>query len=1234
MSTSSFVCTLPPLRPPFPLRILPIVVHDHVHANAAQSSSGVALPLGSTAKTGAGGGTGVSSIGGSSSSGGSAGASAAQEATVPFSVLSSETTSTTFAGQAPSVCSDVGWGHVGSQMLVVAVPWFFMSVGGLAVTSLAPQHAAAARSNLQRFECGLASLGLGPALAVLMVHAMQCFFFAIRASTGIVDPLYYALETIGSLYVLIDVSAKWSYVVSSGFVAVVRDAFTGPLILDLLVCTSIIGVAIRGFGDVGLTWWSFNFLAALRMMRVVQCLQRGDTSLGQWRRHVAYNVATMVLFVFASAASVMTFEILETPGTRGSDEDLVWDLFPSVAFVCMTMLSIGSSSLAPQSVFGRAFAVGLIAWSCHHLATKVAPIARDLLLGKNFGLNTYRPSPNQRHVVVVGTPTGPMLWDFLLETFHPNHFESAMDFHKDAPNVVILLSEECTLMHMRMFLERREALWFRERVVLLRGDAFRPEDLGRAAVSSAERVVVLPNLCVADVAGDDATNIMRTFALGATVPHVPVTCMLHCAEHNQSALSSGGESSFVSIDAFKLSLLASASLTRGALTLICNLCKTIGDMEFEGQQWQRDYERSLGYELYETPLSPAYHNETFSTIVWDALARSEEGDVYLIGLIQMDPEVGRRLVRIHPGADYRVSVESMSHTAGVFIAPDISSIVQCEVGDELIVRGLVRPIDTPSSVSLEDSFFGTDRGSKATPVNDGMQMSQSYACKGADDKNPAATMSPAKIVPPTAEERQERFAMSKYESSMTAIKKRLLVHGFNPDVVAAATGLLSKGEKTIGDDAGASSTKGFRSAPPGQEHITSPTKKMNAAARLLAESRVQHHTQRELQEFGSQGALDQLQELKKLQSRQERMERMVLRTPGPPPAVLHAGNHLLLCVVSDTVTSISDNCQLSGSALGPNLGIGHFMKPLRDAQVAGKVRTAEQQPTVIVLADALPGDWHSVVDYDRVFFVRGSAMEVNDLEKAGVRQARAIVVMRGHAGSSSGARKAADARMILATHVIESHLPLDSQIPVITDHAYDGTCELLPMGALSTAEIGSMVNTSVPPLPMAPARDVAWASSLFSSNASVWNELGTGRERHDEDYEELDSCDYAHHPRWMRGDMFVAGALTALVANTLYNPSLVPMVNAMIESSMLLLPLPVEWVRRTYEEFSAWLLDERDLLTLGIYRSSAAVKENEDGERVSITGPTMHYMFTSPPGRTTKMVRSDRILCLAPSAPQ
>merc|ERR1712032_106156 len=122
------------------------------------------------------------------------------------------------------------------------------------------------------------------------------------------------------------------------------------------------------------------------------------------------------------------------------------------------------------------------------------------------------------------------------------------------------------------------------------------------------------------------------------------------------------------------------------------------------------------------------------------------------------------------------------------------------------------------------------------------------------------------------------------------------------------------------------------------------------------------------------------------------------------------------------------------------------------------------------------------------------------------------------------------------------------------------------------------------------------------------------------------------HPRFMAGMVFVTSAMTAMLANTMHNSSLITLVDSLLRAPFLLLQVPVVWQGQSYADLCEWLLKHRNLLPLGIYRNSGSAAavgaggDIEDGTKKA----SLYYMFTAPPAYVTVLDRSDRILVIAP----
>lgn len=1166
-------------------------------------------------------------------------------------------------------CAEVSWAHIGMQMGIAGVAWLSFTVVGLIITLALPRWVADNRFRVSHWEDGLASVSVAKAAGVFAVHIVQVVGFVTRASSGQVEPILYGVELITMLYGLMDVLAGWVFLIAGGRQSVLASAFLGRVAVDCLVGTAAIAVLIPGF-DGTLTWFSFDFLASIRMMRICRKVQRvvAAESANGWAFNGVVDILCLSLFVYAASAGILVLERLGDPeilqGYLGG-EGITWDMPMSIAFACSTFLTLGGREPVPNTIFGRFSTIWLIVWSLAYAAFYVLPIMRDSLFGRNLGNGIYTPRCQKigGHLVVMGTPTTQMLWDFITEVYHPNHFESGSDFDYEATDVVIMLPCRQTLQMVASFLSHRRSLRFRPRVFLLRGDPFNHADRARVALTHARQAVILPDLNTADVTTDDAANIMRMYSLCGTAPHVRKVCLLHRAEHKPSTLSAGMRNcEFVSIDAFKLSLLSKACLSRGALALIANLCKTVGDdTEERSSQWLVEYQRSLGIELYEVDFCDAYMGSTFGEVWQDMLARSPDADVYLIGYVEeshnpMDPlEPPSRKVRLHPGPDAVINRQVVS---GVFLAPDVSSIIQMSDTEQNLghnrslftsqttfstsLSGSLSPSSRPGSPMSksgsarltyrrralnEDPVAPDDEPPKSAEVRSAIVRKEPHdrlllreaasedmtlAAPAEDSFRPQRSRSRSRpqrlTIQPEEEDSEEDLPARKYDEVMMDIRRTLMATGLGPITVNE----VAQREDT--------------------PDIPSPQARARQARQQ--EARARSKAEAEVKAMFAPIPVDPRKRPPAMMTKQERdMENLRQQyemqdkaaNPQPPPAaVLAVGGHFVLCVVSDTACSGAP----SSGGLGPRLGLEYFMRPLRE--------TGEEasQPIVVVLAEALPRDWNSIAADRKIFFVRGSPLNPAVLEKTGFAQARAIAIVRGHElGDLNTTARVSDARVLLVASMIDSRMPHTSQTTVITDLSFAGSLPFLPV-SIQKVDAPVSLQEKHPAAPSVDLQQIVSDSNASVMNASTMAQLQESdfadKSVPEEDYSELEAADPAFHHRFMEGNVFLASAMTGMVANTFYNPSLMLLVDSLARSPMLLLPLPAAWERKTYAKFANWLLAKKNLLALGIYRNDKAANAGLLGQIDDGAMPSHHFVYTAPPAFATSLLKGDRIIALAP----
>ena len=66
----------------------------------------------------------------------------------------------------------------------------------------------------------------------------------------------------------------------------------------------------------------------------------------------------------------------------------------------------------------------------------------------------------------------------------------------------------------------------------------------------------------------------------------------------------------------------------------------------------------------------------------------------------------------------------------------------------------------------------------------------------------------------------------------------------------------------------------------------------------------------------------------------------------------------------------------------------------------------------------------------------------------------------------------------------------------------------------------------------------------------------------------------------------------------MYNPNLITMVDALMEAPMLMIEVPKVFFQSRYNDFALWLMRERGLLALALYRSAEASQDRSSEEEI------------------------------------
>lgn len=1109
-------------------------------------------------------------------------------------------------------------------------------------------------------------------------HFFQCLLFVNRSYDNGVSSSYFAVEFLGIVILSVSIFVSWAHAAIGGIDDFLEFSFR-TLLLDVFVMSSVFCICLAP-PDSGKTWFSFNLLASIRALkhwRKFRLFANFNTYNRKWT--VLHNVILASAWCFFASTVIMVLESLGAPTdldwTRRGPTDALfedqyvngfkkqrWTFVATVYFLFSTASTVGYGDYFPVSTLGQWLTMILIAGGIGSFSMTVHQLVQ-VYRRNPLGSGEYIPKKKARHVVVAGPLSGQGFKDFLEEIFHPDREAYAVDL-----NLVVLAPEIRLLQIYQRIISRRAYIRLRDKVWIIGGSAMNAHDRIRTRMHSAETVLVMPDLFASDMRIDDSETVIRTLAVRDAIPFTRVMCVLHQAENRPLLVAAGVSSTdIVCIDEFKMSLLGKAcEIPAGIPALICNLCKAMGDIENpEAARWQQEYDRGLGHELYEAPLSDAYCGGTFSDAVVDILHRSTTHDVYLIGLVAYIE--GERVVYMHPGHKFnlRADVEFM----GVFLAPSLESIKQqsginrktlmvhrestrfigqaSEDPESSIKRPSelraaateevdVRQPETSGSShvfspsakqsimkeTLKSTMQGsTLRSSKResqdlSMLNSTMQNTTMNATmKSKSSTRHVLGAEVAKFRDLKDPDGQMEVMSDAYMRGIGQIGRNLLTRGVRLDTVVRITNEFQALQKMKGPSIGKVSK---------DDRQQSGQPMPAALEAMMGDDGTMPDTLDVSKLYEDKAALwdsPQMKHLKWLHG----IHKKALQTLAPNKRLRDEGGHVLICILGPHVEP--------GNPLPPSMnlyfGLEHFVRPLRSSKIVN--------PKIVVLAPAKPKDWNAVVEFGEVYLVEGSPLNLFDLDRAGFRKANSIVITRGMNIAPAADVHTADAEAIFATRLIEANLPKTSLCQVILELVFDQNYIFVPLGRLAlTAPIvpkditksadEQQTDALAPGSKGTPAGGILGMMTVRANSRS-------GRPTLKDTAIQMESSEYYRQARFASGQLFTPSIVTSFAASALCNPSLTSLIRSLLSANMLMVPVPNDWETRTYGDLFVWCLREKNILALGLWRAGKSSASGQQERKESgDSGPVKHnYIFVAPSAVETRVLRSDRLLCLVPS---
>ncbi|XP_018377739.1 PREDICTED: calcium-activated potassium channel slowpoke isoform X21 [Trachymyrmex cornetzi] len=350
------------------------------------------------------------------------------------------------------------------------------------------------------------------------------------------------------------------------------------------------------------TWIGLRFLRALRLMTVPDILQYLNILKTSSSIRLAQLVSIFISVWLTAAGIIHLLENSGDPFDFANPQQLSY--WTCVYFLIVTMSTVGYGDVYCQTVLGRTFLVFFLLVGLAIFASSIPEII-ELVGSRSKYSGEYKREHGKRHIVVCGHITYESVSHFLKDFLHEDR--------EDVDVEVVFLHRKPPDLELEGLFKRHFTT-----VEFFQGTIMNPIDLQRVKVHEADACLVLANKYCQDPDAEDAANIMRVISIKNYSDDIRVIIQL-MQYHNKAYLlnipswdwKQGDD--VICLAELKLGFIAQSCLAPGFSTMMANLFamrsfKTSPDM----QDWQNDYLRGTGMEMYTETLSPTFIGMPFA----------------------------------------------------------------------------------------------------------------------------------------------------------------------------------------------------------------------------------------------------------------------------------------------------------------------------------------------------------------------------------------------------------------------------------------------------------------------------------------------------------------------------------------------------------------------------------------------------------------------------------------------
>jgi hypothetical protein len=430
-------------------------------------------------------------------------------------------------------------------------------------------------------------------------------------------------------------------------------------VLDTLSLLPILTLVTLASGEPGAS------LAFLRTVRLFRCVRVMEAAAGGYHRRsnspdasvqrqimiLVANVCTYVMFCSGLVHSVertwpgtfywpqqatdgdCDFAVLINVSPSERPASCTFDIFFGLYFTLITTLTVGFGDVYPLTHLGRVIVLAIllpmfiiVPSEASRLVALVATVSKYV---KGF------PGSAHGHVVLCGNITGPGVYSFLSQWYHPDHGDQKM-------RVVVLHPAEPDQSTKAALDDPK----FDQRVQYVKGSPLSNQDLAKAAIYDSQAIFVMSvSQNQQDTSICDAAALLTVRILKTTCPWVPIHLQLISPS---STIHTWAEwDLLVCAQELKNALFAKSIVCPGFGTFVSNLVTSSSNSsamsavmmqgDESDRRWMKEYLQGSGHELYTLTFSPCFSKQFFNVAAHIAFS------LWGITLIGVETQRSRKL---------------------------------------------------------------------------------------------------------------------------------------------------------------------------------------------------------------------------------------------------------------------------------------------------------------------------------------------------------------------------------------------------------------------------------------------------------------------------------------------------------------------------------------------------------------------------------------------------------------